>query len=70
MSEGREPGKRESRAAPIVVFGAMAAIGLTGLIAVLVTHCQREEPYLDATPIRPGDPAGVQLPGPPPTAPK
>lgn len=37
----------ESRWAPLVVFGGIAAIGLTSVLVVLINHCQREEPYLD-----------------------
>jgi hypothetical protein len=50
--------------APFVVFGGMILIGLTGLLAVLITDCQREDPYMDTVEIRPGDPARV--PPPPP----
>jgi hypothetical protein len=37
-----------SRWAPLVVFGGIVAIGLTGTLVVLINHCQREEPYLDS----------------------
>ena len=50
--------------APFVVFGGMILIALAGLFAVLVTHCQRDEPYMDPEEIRPGDPGRV--PPPPP----
>lgn len=45
MSKGE---RRESRWAPFVVFGGIIAIGLTTTSVVLINHCQREEPYLDA----------------------
>jgi hypothetical protein len=48
--------------APFVVFGGMVLIGLAGLIAVLVTHCQREEPYMDPVEIKQGDPGRVPPP--------
>ena len=56
------PGKGSK--APFVVFGGMIVIGLTGLLAVLITDCMRDEPYMDPVEIRPGDPARV--PPPPP----
>ena len=45
--------------APLVVFGAMIAIGLTGLLFVLITHCQRDEPYMDPVEIKAGTPDRV-----------
>ncbi len=50
--------------APFVVFGAMIAIGLTGLLTVFISDCMRDEPYLEPELIRPGDPGRV--PPPPP----
>ena len=42
----------------------MILIGLAGLLAVLITHCQREEPYMDPEEIKQGTPDRV--PPPPP----
>ncbi|HYU14796.1 MAG TPA: hypothetical protein VEL05_01940 [Candidatus Acidoferrum sp.] len=56
----------ESKAAPFVVFGSMIGMALIGLLAVLITHCQRSEPYLDPEPIPQGDPARVPPPAPTP----
>ena len=56
----------QGRKAPFVVFGGMIAIGLTGLLAVLINDCRRDEPYLDPELIQPGDPGRV--PPPPPNA--
>jgi len=50
--------------APFVVFGGMIAIGLTGLLSVLISNCMREEPYMDTVEIKQGDPG--RLPPPPP----
>lgn len=44
--------QKESRWAPLVVFGGILAIGLTTTSVVLIKHCQREQPYLDAVHIR------------------
>lgn len=51
--------------APLVVFGAMIFIALSGLLTVFIYHCQREEPYLDPETIKPGEPGRV--PPPPPS---
>ena len=40
--------RKESRWAPFVVFGGIVAIAITGTTIVGISHCQREEPYLDA----------------------
>jgi hypothetical protein len=53
--------------APFVVFGGMIAIGLTGLLAVLISDCMRDEPYMDPVEIRKGSPDRV--PPPPPVRP-
>jgi hypothetical protein len=45
--------------APFVVFGGMILIGLTGLLAVLISDCQREQPYMDPVEIKQGDPGRV-----------
>jgi hypothetical protein len=58
-----------TKAAPIAVFGGMIVIALIGLIVVLVYNCRREEPYLDPTPIEPGQAGHVYPPTTPPTAP-
>jgi hypothetical protein len=50
---------RSSKAAPIAVFGGMIVIALIGLIVVLVYNCRRDEPYLDSSPIKPGQPGHV-----------
>ena len=50
---------RGSRWAPIVVFGGILVIGLSGVTAVAIQHCQREEPYNDAELI-PYDPENVK----------
>ena len=42
----------------------MILIALAGLCAVLITHCQREEPYMDPEEIKAGTPDRV--PPPPP----
>ena len=55
---------RKRSKAPFVVFGGMLAIGLTGLLTVLISDCRRDEPYLDPEQIQPGDPGRV--PPPPP----
>lgn len=47
-----------------MVFGGMIAIGLTGLLAVLISNCLREDPYMDPVEIRQGSPDRV--PPPPP----
>ena len=45
--------------APFVVFGGMVLIGLSGLLAVFIYDCQRDEPYMDPVEIRPGEPGRV-----------
>jgi hypothetical protein len=45
--------------APFVVFGGMILIGISGLLAVFIYDCQREEPYMDPVEIRPGSPDRV-----------
>jgi hypothetical protein len=42
----------------------MILIALAGLCAVVITHCQRDAPYMDPEEIRPGTPDRV--PPPPP----
>jgi len=37
----------------------MIVIALIGLIVVLVYNCRRDEPYLDSSPIKPGQPGHV-----------
>lgn len=56
--------RQGSSMAPLVVFGGMIAIGLAGLLVVLISHCRRDEPYLDSDRIEQGDPGRV--PPPPP----
>ena len=51
------PDKRSK--APFVVFGGMVLIGLSGLLAVFIYDCQRDEPYMDPVEMRPGDPGRV-----------
>ena len=48
--------------APFGVFGGMIVIGLSGLIAVLVSDCRREDPYLDPQTIEKGNPDRVVPP--------
>ena len=45
--------------APFVVFGGMLLIALCTVLAVVIGHCTREEPYLDADEIAPGQPGRV-----------
>jgi hypothetical protein len=45
--------------APFVVFGGMLLIALATVLTVLITHCQRDEPYLDPEEIAPGRPGRV-----------
>lgn len=45
-----------------MVFGGMLAIGLIGLLIVLISHCQRDEPYLDSQGIEQGNPDRVVPP--------
>ena len=56
----------ESRWAPFVVFGGILAIALTTTSVVLINHCQREEPYLDAIQIHwdPSNPLPIPAPKP------
>jgi hypothetical protein len=56
-----------SKAAPIAVFGGMIVIALIGLLVVLISHCRRDEPYLDSDQIPPGQPGRVHPPTQPPT---
>lgn len=58
-----------TKAAPIAVFGGMIVIALIGLIVVLVYNCRREEPYLDPSPIEPGQAGHVYPPTDPPPKP-
>ena len=68
---GPSDDSRPSKAAPIAVFGGMFLIALVGLIVVLVYNCRRDEPYLDPSPIRPGQPGHVYPPtDPPPPTPQ
>ena len=59
-----------TKAAPIAVFGGMIVIALIGLIVVLVYNCRREEPYLDPSPIEPGQAGYVYPKTDPPPAPE
>jgi hypothetical protein len=59
-----------TKAAPIAVFGGMIVIALIGLIVVLVYNCRREEPYLDPTPIEPGQAGHVYPKTDPPPQPR
>jgi len=45
--------------APFVVFGGILLIALASVLAVVIGHCTREEPYLDPEEIRPGQPGRV-----------
>ena len=56
----------EQSKAPFLVFGSMIGMAVIGLLAVLITHCERDEPYLDADPIQQGDPGRVPPPAPSP----
>ena len=48
----------------------MIVIALIGLIVVLVYNCRREEPYLDPTPIEPGQAGHVYPKTDPPPQPR
>jgi len=48
--------------APLVVFGGMIAIAVTGLLAVFINDCRRDEPYLDPVEIKPGEEGRVPPP--------
>ena len=52
--------------APLVVFAGMVGIGIVAVTIVLVSHCQRDEPYLDSDPIQQG--TVDRVPPPPPSA--
>ena len=45
-SKASDP-KGGARWAPIVIFGAMFLIGAIGVTVVGVSHCNRDQPYLD-----------------------
>ena len=59
----------ESKKAPLVIFGAMILIALVGLLVVLISHCRRDEPYLDSDQVPPGQPGRVHPPTVPPSSP-
>jgi hypothetical protein len=58
VNEGKEPRSK----APLVVFGGILLIALATVLAVVIGHCTREEPYLDPEEIRPGHPGRIYPP--------
>ncbi len=60
--------KGGARWAAAIIFGGIFMIAATGLAVVIISHCNREQPYLDQTKIR-FNPNNVR-PIPPPIRPK
>lgn len=56
-----EPGSK----APFIVYGAIFAIGIVCVGAVVINDCQRDAPYQDSEPVKAGDPPPPSLPPPP-----
>lgn len=63
------PSDQSHSKAPLVVFGGMLAIALAGLLIVLISHCRRDEPYMDPDRIERGQPGHVYPPTDPPPKP-
>jgi hypothetical protein len=61
VSDSQQPGSR----APYIVFGTILLIGLSCLGVVIVSDCNRDQPYQDAEYVRPGTPPPPSLPPPP-----